>query len=389
MNDIISLELTPDWDNPDVRPRLVNCLKRANALRSAVAYWTVPPDFVHQFLADRLSEPRGFLCVDIHLPTDIDQLASLVRRGASVRIFCEDIPTRRDDKRKEETYLVHAKMLLFWMPDRTAELWIGSHNWTRRALIGLNVEASLIVRMTDSCALFFDAVQYLEKVKGICQPFDLSQIEFYKKLQRKQDEETEKALELEAADADSLQGAVITIFGTDPDELEELGVLRDVCVSVFEESGNGEHTYRATVIHLGIMPNYASAATGLSFAARRYAFRRGRTLPRLLPILEVSQDILRDANYFIVLDMQKYERDLQAFDPPLRTDAWEERPAMTSPLLSRLNQEQIRTLFRNKRAVVRVPTEPAENAPQVADVAERRALRDHRLIVRKVLRPRK
>jgi hypothetical protein len=188
---------------------------------------------------------------------------------------------------------------------------------------------------------------------------------------------------------EGLQGVVITIFGTDPHELEELGVLRDVCVSVFEESGKGEHTYRATVIHLGIMPNYASAATGLSFAARRYAFRRGRTLPKLLPILEVSQDILRDANYFIVLDMKKYERDLRAFDPPSRTDAWEERPAMTSPLLSRLSHEQINTLFRNKRPVVRIPTEPGENAPRVADVAERRALRDHRLIVRKVLRPRK
>jgi hypothetical protein len=75
LDDIISIELTPDWENPDVRPRLAGCLKEAKLLRSAVSYWTVPPEFVHQMLADRLSELDGFLCVDIHLPTDIDQLA--------------------------------------------------------------------------------------------------------------------------------------------------------------------------------------------------------------------------------------------------------------------------------------------------------------------------
>jgi hypothetical protein len=383
LDDIISFELTPDWENPDVRPGLANCLKKAKLLRSAVAYWTVPPDFVHQFLADRLSEPDGFLCVDIHLPTDIDQLASLVRRGASVRIFCEDITAFRN----EETHLIHTKMLLFWMPDRTAELWIGSHNWTRRALVGGNVEASLIVRMPDSSALFSSAVLYLEKIKRICQPFDLTRIEFYKNLQRQQIEDAKKALEIEAADADSLQGSVITVFGTDPDELGEIAALRRVYVSVFEESGNGEHIYLAKVIQVGIMPNYASAATGLSFAARRYAFRRGRTFPKLLSISEVGQDVLRDANYFVVLDVQEYEPTLQAFDPPSRTDAWEERQAMTSPLLARLTQEQMTTLFRNKPAIVRVPAEPGETAPRAADVEERRARREHRLIVRKVLRP--
>ena len=80
-------------------------------------------------------------------------------------------------------------MLLFWMPDRTAELWIGSHNWTRRALVDLNVECSLIARMADSSALFHTAVEYVEKIKRICEPFELSRIEFYKQLQRKQTED--------------------------------------------------------------------------------------------------------------------------------------------------------------------------------------------------------
>jgi hypothetical protein len=388
MDGIISLEMTPDWHSPDVRTRLATCLKKAKALRSAVAYWTVTPDFVHPLLADRLLEPHGFLCVDIHIPTDIDQLASLVRRGASVRLFCEDIPTTREGGGREPPYLVHTKLLLFWMPDRTAELWVGSHNWTRRALVGLNVECSLIIRMADSSSLFSDAVQYLEEIKRICQPFDLSRVEFYKQLQRKQAEDTVAAIEIEAADADSLQGLAVTVFGTDPEELKQVGALRDVYLSAFEESGHGEYIYRATVMASGLMASHATAAAGLSFAARRYAFRSGRRFPRLLPTSEVGTDVLRDAAYFVMLDIQKYERDLQAFDPPSRTDSWEEVRPVASPLLTRLTDEQMRTLFRNKAPVVRTPAEPNETTPTIAEISERRARAEHGLIVRKVLRPR-
>ena len=62
-------------------------VKRAKAVRACVAYWTVAPDFVDELLAKRLSGSDGFLCVDYHLPTDIDQLARLVDRGAAVHLL--------------------------------------------------------------------------------------------------------------------------------------------------------------------------------------------------------------------------------------------------------------------------------------------------------------
>ena len=387
LNDIISLEMTPDWRAPDVRPRLANCIGKARALRSAVAYWTVPADFVHPLLAARLAAPDGFLCTDVHLPTDVDQLADLVRRGASVRLFCEDIPTFREDGRKDLPYLVHTKILLFWMPDRTAELWIGSHNWTRRALVGLNVECSLIVRMADSSSLFSDAIQYLENVRRICEPFDHSKVDFYKQLQQKQAEGTVAAVEIEAADAASLKGLAVTVFGTDPEELSQVGALRNVHVSAFEESGSGEHIYEAVVMQSGLMSSYARAASGLSFAARRYAFRFGRRFPKLLQTSEVSSEVLRDALYFVVLDIRQYRGDLQAFDLPLRTDAWEPVKAVSSALLNRLNAEQISTVFRGKPPVVRAAAaETTDSMPLRAELEDRRALTQHRLIVRKLLR---
>lgn len=87
-----------------------------------------------------------------------------------------------DVGRKELPCLLHAKMLLFWSKGRTAELWVGSHNWTKRAILGLNVEASLIVRLTDSSPLFAAAAEYLARMKGIAEPLYVAKVDFYKAL---------------------------------------------------------------------------------------------------------------------------------------------------------------------------------------------------------------
>ena len=54
-------------------------------------------------------------------------------------------------------------MLLFWGNDGTGELWVGSHNWTKRALLRLNVEAILVVRLKVSSQLCGEAAEYLAR----------------------------------------------------------------------------------------------------------------------------------------------------------------------------------------------------------------------------------
>ena len=65
-------------------------------------------------------------------------------------------------------------MLLFWLKDQTVELWVGSHNWTNRAIAGLNIESSIVIQARNSSILFADAAQYLQKIKQICDEFELS-----------------------------------------------------------------------------------------------------------------------------------------------------------------------------------------------------------------------
>jgi hypothetical protein len=174
---------------------------------------------------------------------------------------------------------------------RLARLW----HTTAHALLGLNVESSLVVKLSDSSRLSCEAVQYLEEIKAICDVFDPSRVEFYKRLQGEAAERTVRAIELEAPDAEALGGASITVFGTDPNELKDAGPLRDIYLSVFDESTAKEHLYSPSVVQSGLMPGYEPAASGLSFGARRHAFRRGSKFPKLLPTKEVSDDVLQHA----------------------------------------------------------------------------------------------
>jgi len=380
MDGILNLELTPDWYHPDVRSRLADAVKKAKAIRASIAYWTVATDFVDDLLAERLSGPDGFLCVDYHLPTDIDQLARLAELGAAVYIHCADLPTPR----REPPQLVHSKILFFWMADRTAEIWVGSHNWTRRALVGPNVESSAVIRVTETSALFCDALAYLDRTKQVCHAFDLSRVDDYKRLQNPDSELGKKTIESEAAEAATLLGSAITVFGTEQDELREAAPLREICLSAFDESGNGEYIYRAQITASGLMP-----ISGLLFAANRFAFRHGRRFPKLLPPSELTDDILGRAAYFIILQVQEEQFDLEALDPPIRPDPWQYAPASSSPLLSRMTEEQLRTVFPGRTPTLRIPADSEDTLATPAVLSERRELAHHRLIVRKLLRRRK
>lgn len=384
---ISSIEMTPDWHVRDIRARIKKSIAAAHTLRSSIAYWTVPPAFVSPLLASRLKEPDGFLCVDGHLPTDIDQLAALVKLGASVRIHCEDIPTyRQDGKKPEPLGLVHGKIMLFWMRDRTAELWVGSHNWTRRGIAGLNAESSLVVRMSDSCALFAQAVEYLERIKKVCDQFDLSEVDEYKQFQRTQQSlALKKTIEIEASDADRLLGLVINVFGSDSGDIKGVSPLSRIYLDVFDESGAAKYLYRANVIQVDLLEGHTPAGAGILFDPRRYAFRYGKRFPKLLPVSQVTSDILSAAAYSITLEITNREFGSEAVDRPV-AEAWEEEP-LQSPFLEGLNPDQLDAIFQGRRPVVRVPAETS-SVPVSTALEIRRAMHDRPLIAKKIVRRR-
>lgn len=385
---ILDIKIVPSWDGPNVRPALVSAIADSQLLQASIAYWTINGVLFDAALIQRLSPPNGFLCVDIHMPTDIDALASLVQKGADVRIFCQDIATYRADGKKEPPHLLHTKLLLFWAKDKPAELWVGSHNWTTRALTGLNVESSLVVRLKDSCQLFCDAAEYLQKIKSICEVFDLNRVDYYKQLQMRVEEKTVPVIEVEASGAGSLHGMEISIFGTDGRDLRELGtVRRTVYLSATEnDSQEAEYVYPAKITQVGELNSANPGAGQIQLSPRRYAFRVGRKFPELLTRSEVTSNVLQQAQYYVTLELQAPEKTISFEYPRTKTGSWEVTTETESPLIRRLQPDELATVFRGRRPTLKLPVQIQPVAEQALTLSERRNLIERSFLTKRIIR---
>jgi hypothetical protein len=391
-DDILDIKLLPAWSPSSVKRELQSALGRSQLLQASIAYWTVSDRLFGPLLSQALGDASGFVCVDLHLPTDIDALATVVRRGAHVRWYCEDIATYADSGRKEPPCLLHSKMLLFWSKDGTAELWVGSHNWTNRAIAGLNVESSLIVRMRHSSRLFADAADYLQKIRSISHEFDLSRIDSYKQTQQALAKPTKAFIELEAQNASSLDNITIRLFGTDASDQRQLSTVGDrVWLSVFDSESEEECLYPATILHSGVMPAFNPAAGGLTFPEDRYAFRRGHRFPALLPKGPVDAAVYTQAHYFVTLELSHRDESVVAEYPRPKVDAWVEVHEGTSPLLERLDADARQVLFGGGHPQPMRPRFQVEGQVEVSTsteltLAERRNQAERPLVTRRTLR---
>jgi HKD family nuclease len=392
MIDENNIELLPLWQPSEVHTRLANVLNKAESLRAAVAFWTVEPHYVSHQLSDRLGGKNGFLCVDYHLPTDIDELADLTSSGANVHIFCQKATTKNQNGIVESRHLLHSKLLLFSYPDGTSELWVGSHNWTDRALRGLNIESSLVVKVPTSSALVSSVLDYLNSIRTLCEPFDLSKIEFYKELQREAEEGVAPVISLEGSDSDKLSDTTLNFFGTEFKERNRLNRIgMKVYLAVYDEGG-GDHQYmyRARIIQAGEMKSLNPRAGDINFSDRRHAFRSGKKFPRLVPEQNISRDVLNGATYFATIEVGELEPNTVALERPERRKVWESLPALNSALLARMSEEDIRHIFRNSKPAVSVPSRDREaTVPYLAEREERYRLSEtspvRKMIIRRKL----
>jgi len=234
-----------------------------------------------------------------------------------------------------------------------------------------------------------DAAQYLEKVRQNSQEFDLSKIEFYKQAQRNMAQRTMPVIELEGIGASQLANIAFALFGTEVDDLNDLGtVRRDVYVSVFDSDSEEEYLYPATIVHSGLLPASDRSAGGISFSPRRYAFRRGRRFPVLQPEGEVGRDILASAEYFATLSLHGLDTSVTAEPVPPRTAVWADVDPGQSSVLTRLDGSARDLLFRGREPQPRRPR--FEQEPLGAfTLSDRRQAAESPLVSRRILRPKR
>ena len=274
---ITDIALVPTFDSREVVGRLRGALRQAESLRASVAYWCVGtkelgPDLV------RSLRGNGFLCVDIHLPTDIDRLCSMAAAGANVYLYLMNpVPQPGELKVRLPPHLMHPKMLLFEFPSEPANLWVGSHNWTARALTGVNIEASLSVRLNRDSALYGNAVDFLEAIRSNCERFDPNAVPYYKWLQGMDPEEEIWVLELRGSPSILTTNSKLTVFGRTEEDYKNLkNVDKYIVISLHDDATGAEFLFEATINDTGRL-----GGAGVTMDARLYAQHDGSPRPQV------------------------------------------------------------------------------------------------------------
>jgi hypothetical protein len=275
MKDILTIELVPGSQGGEVASSLRTSVERAASLRAAIAYWCVGPKQLGPELVPRLSGD-GFLCVDVHLPTDIDILAKMVAAGANVWLYLKNPnPQPGELKLHFPPHLMHPKLLLFDYASEAAELWVGSHNWTARALTGVNIEASLRLRLEKAASLYGDAGTFLDDVRSKCVAFDLTAVDYYKWLQGSVLEEPMWVLEIRGSRTVLETHNKLTVYGKSDEDYRNLrSVDKSLVVSLLDPIAGQELLYEATVSDTGY-----TSDSGVDLDSRLYAAHDGSPRP--------------------------------------------------------------------------------------------------------------
>lgn len=384
---VTKVEAIPSLENSSIIDRMKASVDSSSRLRAAIAYLTISDDFISNHLVNKLSTDDSYLCVDFHRPTDVGALCSMKSSGANIYLHLLRLaPKALPHTAGMPPHLMHTKMILFDMPDGTSELWVGSHNWTPRALEGINVEYSVILSLIINSPLYLDAERYLENTRtNLCQPVDPNLESFYRALQG-EDEDSVVTMELEGDHASTLDHQRITIFGTDPDELNQVNRIgRRVYLVVTDSMTSQQFIYQSSILQTGLLTAADSAADGISFSTRRYASRRGKRYPRL-EIAGTPSSTTVDAAYYFITVLLQSKANIQLVDPIKKT-FWE--PSMDPKFTERLD-EKYRHLKWNK-PIFQSPSNthnPETKArPNLELLEEKRGSTNFPLLRKKVVRP--
>ena len=188
-------------------------------------------------------------------------------------------PQKGELKTQMPPHLMHAKTLLFDLDENYAELWIGSHNWTARALTGLNIEVSIVISMNTASDLYRVAQDLLNYIRDSDSsvPFDPNLVDYYKWLQGQKIEEVDWIVDLFSYNADRLTGERITLFMIlDKDYQSLKKVDKDIKLFVEDRSSGRIFLYDARIRDTGYVER-----SGLDYGDRLYAFHSGSVKPMI------------------------------------------------------------------------------------------------------------
>lgn len=305
-------------------------LRICTRVRGVVAYWSLSVKALSGELSRALDKPGSFYCVHMERPTDIDKLADFVRGGADICLYTYELAQEAKGEEGGPAGLMHAKMILFDLSDTEAELWIGSHNFTSRALYGANTEASVSIRIRRDSNLYKEAESFLHKIRARSVWFDLEDVDYYRLLMGNYSEDLlsrllrvndkrilmRKAIDLVGHNVMELHGQTIQLIGINTGHLMELNRSNQLLIiAALDMESNQECIYVAKVRQAGIIDPKNKKLYGTSTEPRRYALLGRNAIGFLQKEDTIEENLLNYSDYFVNLVVLPFEVEKSYYVP--------------------------------------------------------------------------
>ena len=175
----------------EIKDELKKIVKDAEVIKGTVAYWTWDDSFIETEFGTNyfqaLNNKDSFFCIDISSPTtNIDNVATCARKANNFFIFSYRLKNKKKSD-EGDISLLHSKIIYI----KTLEchfVIIGSHNNTKSAYNGINMEHSVLIKFSVKTSdqekeLLNSFESELDRIKLMCQKFNLDLIDFYKRMQ--------------------------------------------------------------------------------------------------------------------------------------------------------------------------------------------------------------
>ena len=348
----MTIELLPNTQtSSSVKTKLEDAIIRSISLQGAVAFWTIPVEYI-SILAHKLSDKNSFMCVDFHHPTNIDNISDFTLNGANMFLHDYQLTTSVYNENRPNA-LLHTKILHFEFENNTTETWIGSHNFTRSAIDGINFEASTIIKTNKETKEEIEFIQkvtdYLDLIKNSCIPFEPQDVYFYKALQgENKTEDVFDVIEIVGRNiAEIPKDKTIQIISKDASNFEKYKLVnKKIILHCLDLDTQKEHIFKTVILNAGTIDTLNDKSYDITFSQRRFAIRERNMLPYLQSQNVVDPNLLKISQYYINLDIDSELFNYQIFEKPSKKEEfWEYLD--NSPHIERMEKRDIVNIFKS------------------------------------------
>lgn len=305
--------LPADPNKRSILAQLNDSLELATNLYASVCFWSIGPGVLSHHLERVLAQPGSFCIADIHCPTNVDKLNEFYDMGVTrLYLFFKEIQPKKLEAHLQR-HLLHTKMLLIDLPDNRAELWVGSHNFTKQALKGINREATLVIPCYKDDVLYTQAQRYFSSIlqDPDCRQFDPDLLDTYKELQGLPKEEVESGPFILPLAWDStewpapatLAQQLILLVGHNPDERRQFATIGDdvpLAIRAHDLATGRISYFSATSYGANAIDPNDPDSYDIQFSQRHLAVRNQTQLPFIAHVGQAhSRETLRQFRYHV------------------------------------------------------------------------------------------